>query len=133
MRDSLFVKPEDIRWAEEHIRHLSDRSLEILSGNVFNQFDSDLKHQKGLRGDQKSALGDVVEMPNGAKLTFFKNTTIEQRTEVAIDYMNVLEILARKQRLDATKEAALLWLIPSLFSLVAGWAIGWIYRGFIRP
>lgn len=133
MRDLLFVKPEDIRYADEHIRHLSTRSLEILSGNVFDQFDSDLKRPKDPQGDQKSALGNVVEMPNGAKLTFLKKATTEQQSEVAIDYMNVLEIFARNQRLDAAKEAALLWLIPSLFSLVAGWAIGWIYRGFKRP
>ncbi len=113
---------EDIPYDAGQLKHLSDRSLEILAGHTQPQ--SPKMDSKG------KAAPIVLEMPNRATFEVLGNTPNEQSNEVAKDYVRVLNSIVQEKRGVAIRRAVIWWFVPSISVLALGWAVGWVHRGF---
>jgi hypothetical protein len=149
-----------IQWEEGHIKLLSDRSLLILAGRSQSKSNSrgaaiskvDEARAAGYSDDEikayylskgwelpqelKSAATPVTtapwsfEMPNRHVFEVPANTTKNEATEVAHDYMRVLEKLRLERRKVVLTDSLIVWIVPSTLALALGWSVGWILRGF---
>jgi hypothetical protein len=119
-----FPRVEGLLFEEGHIKLLSTRSREILAGRT--------QPASTLADPEWKRAPFIFEMPNGHRFEVPGNTPIEQAEELARDYMAVLLSLTKQRRNEALGSALLIWIVPSLLLLAAGWGIGWVYRGF-RP
>lgn len=112
------------RYEDAHLKHLSDRTLEILAGRV------QASNKPATQASENAPL--ILEMANGAEFTVPSNTTKEQAQEVAKDYTQVVQRIVNEARIENIQKAMLIWLLPCLGVLALGLAIRWIYQGF-RP
>jgi hypothetical protein len=117
-----FPRIEEIPYHVSQLKSLSDRSLEILAGHT---------QPSVAKNDPKWKSAPIVlEMANRATFEVPGNTPDEQSQEIAKDYVRVLNSIVQEKRLAAIQTAVIWWLIPCIFVLALGWAIGWTYRGF---
>lgn len=121
---NTFPRMENISYEKDHLKSLSDRTLQILGGHVQPQAPSDTP--------QWARSPIILEMPNGHTFEVLGNTTPEQTQEVAKDYVRVLNSITSERRLSALFYAFLAWVFPCLVILAVGAAMHWIYQGFRR-
>ena len=115
-------KVENLPFENGHLKLLSDRTLELLSGKL------QPKRSESEPDWKKAPL--VLEMPNGYKFEVQGNTTKDQAQEIARDYAQALKSTLQEKQIEAIKSATLWWLTSCLSLLVLGWTIGWVCRGF---
>ena len=113
---------ENTPYDANHLRRMSDRSLEILAGQTRSPQIQDNPKWKD--------APIILEMPNGHSFEVHGNTPNEQFQDIAKDYVKVLGSVVDEKRTVTIQHAFLLWLIPCLIVLTLGWGVGCVCRGF---
>jgi hypothetical protein len=119
---NFYPRIEGISYEPSHLKRLSDRTLQILGGHIQPPIPTD---RPGFHPDPIT-----LEMPNGHTFEVLGNTTVEQSTEVAKDYVSVLNSIANERRISTLQRSFLTWAIPSILVLALFGVARWVYRGF---
>lgn len=148
---TLFLWPDTAR-VQHHpsfTYRMSDRALTVLNrpgpkptaelerlliaadrkGNV----DEAKKLAVEIRNRQAKAWSSdpiLLEMPNGHRFQVAADTPDSDSELIGREYVRVLQSEVGRESMELAKNAALMWLVPSLAFLVLGLLIHWVYLGF---
>jgi hypothetical protein len=102
--------------------------------------DTDPDFAKASQLDQNAYLGNItgktgpsVDIDGGHIIQFVQAIPKEDMTHTALAYQSALFQILRRKRAALVGQAFALWAIPIIALLAIGWAVRWVWHGFLTP